>query len=207
MFQRNWRDSAAIVPLTHTGSYILSPPILYYLTSESILSSEIFTLTFVCPMDICAPTKWALLHLRMWVSFEQDMCKQLVRFAKWIICCIAKSVIVASSPLVSRGQTLFRTEGKGLGHGHGAVYHPALWSAYQSQHSIFRHMTSEVWFTGRFKISVWVEHELEAWEVRWGRSVLSHELKSNRNRNRGCRKVTGLTLAIAIVTSWLDLCD
>ena len=141
------------------------------------------------------------------VSFEQGMCKQLVRFAKWIICCIAKSVIVASSPLVSRGQTLFRTEGKGLGHGHGAVYHPALWSAYQSQHSIFRHMTSEVWFTGRFKISVWVEHELEAWEVRWGRSVLSHELKSNRNRNRGCRKVTGLTLAIAIVTSWLDLCD
>jgi len=50
MFQRNCRDSTAIVTLTspilliHTGSYILSPPGLY-LTSESILSSDMFALT------------------------------------------------------------------------------------------------------------------------------------------------------------------
>jgi len=203
MFQRqsHW--------LIHTGSYILSPPILYYLTSESILSCEIFTLTFLSNGHLCSHQVSITTPQDVgWtgVSFEQGKCKQLVRFAEWIIRCIAKSVIVASSPLVSRGQTQFRTEGKGLGHSHGAVYHPHF--GVRTNHStVFSHMTPEVWFTGRFKISVRVEHELEAWEVRWGRSVLSHELKSNRNRNRECRKVTGLTLAIAIVTSWLDLCD
>ena len=43
--------------------------------------------------------------------------------------------------LVSHGQTLFHTEGKGLGHGDGAVCHPTPWSAYQSQHSIQSHDT------------------------------------------------------------------
>jgi len=41
--------------------------------------------------------------------------------------------------LVSRGQTQFHTKGKGLGHGHITICHPALWSAYQSQHSIQSH--------------------------------------------------------------------
>jgi len=43
--------------------------------------------------------------------------------------------------LVSRGQTLFHTEGKGLGHGHRANCRPAPWSAYQSQHNIQSHDT------------------------------------------------------------------
>jgi len=46
---------------------------------------------------------------------------------------------------VSRGQTLFCTEGKGLGHGHRAVFRPAPWSAYQSQHSIQSHDTWSMW--------------------------------------------------------------
>ena len=106
--------------------------------------------------------------------------------------------------VVSRGQTLFRTEGKGLGYGHRTV---APWSAYQSQHSIQSHDTWSMWLTGKFKLLVWVECGLDAWEVRWARSVLSHELENSRNRNRRCRKVASLTLVIAIVTSWLDLCD
>jgi len=38
--------------------------------------------------------------------------------------------------VVSHDQTSFRTEGRGLGHGHRAVCRPTLWSAYQSQRSI-----------------------------------------------------------------------
>jgi len=34
--------------------------------------------------------------------------------------------------IVSSGQTPFRTEGRGLGHGYKAVCRPTLWSAYQS---------------------------------------------------------------------------
>ena len=109
--------------------------------------------------------------------------------------------IYAMSPsikLVSHGKTLFRTEGKGLGHGHRAVCRPAPWSAYQSQHIIQSHDTWSMWLTGKFNFSVWVESELEAWEVCWARSVLSHKLEHSRNRNRECRKVASLTLAIAI---------
>jgi len=43
--------------------------------------------------------------------------------------------------IVSRDQTLFRTEGKGLAHGHRGVCCPAPRSAYQSQHSIQSHDT------------------------------------------------------------------
>ena len=95
--------------------------------------------------------------------------------------------------------------GKGLGHGHRAVCCPAPWSVYQSQHSIQSHETWSMWLTWKFKISVWVEREFEAWEVRWARSVLSHELEHSRNQNRRCRKVASLISAIAIVTSWPDL--
>ena len=95
--------------------------------------------------------------------------------------------------------------GKGLGHGHRAVCCPAPWSVYQSQHSIQSHDTWSMWLMGKFKISVWVEHELEAWEVRWTRSILSYELEHSRNRNHECRNVASLTSVNAIVTSWLDL--
>jgi len=47
--------------------------------------------------------------------------------------------------LVSRGQILFRTEGKGLGFGHRATCRPAPWSAYQSHHSIQSHDTWSMW--------------------------------------------------------------
>ena len=73
--------------------------------------------------------------------------------------------------LVSRGQTLFRKEGKGLGFGHRATCRPAPWSAYQSQHSIQSHDTWSMWLTGKFKMSVWIEREPEAWEVRAEREV------------------------------------
>jgi len=53
--------------------------------------------------------------------------------------------------VVSHGQTLFRTEGKGLGHGHRAVCRPTPWSANQSQHSIQSHDTWSMWLTGKFK--------------------------------------------------------
>jgi len=47
--------------------------------------------------------------------------------------------------LVSHGQTLFHTTGKGLGHGHRATCRPTPWSAYQSQHSIQSHDTWSMW--------------------------------------------------------------
>ena len=109
--------------------------------------------------------------------------------------------IYAMSPsikLVSHGKTLFHTEGKGLGHGHRAVCRPEPLSAYQSQHIIQSHDTWSMWLTGKFNFSVWVDSELEAWEVCWARSILSHKLEHSRNRNRECRKVASLTLAIAI---------
>ena len=51
------------------------------------------------------------------------------------------ALIPAYTRVVSRGQTLFRTAGKGLGFGHRATCCPAPWSAYQSQHSIQSHDT------------------------------------------------------------------
>jgi len=108
--------------------------------------------------------------------------------------------------VVPRGQTLFRTKGKSLGFGHKTVCRPTPWSAYQSQHSIQSHDAWSMWLMGKFKISVWVDREFEAWEMRWARSVLSHELEHSRNWNCGCRKVASLTSAIAMVMSWLDLC-
>ena len=105
--------------------------------------------------------------------------------------------VLPMQELVSRGQTLFRTEGKGLGHGHRAVSgRPTLWSAYQSQHSIQSHDTLSMWLMENSNFSLCRE-QLEAWEVHWARSVLSHELQHS-SRNSECRKVTSLTLAIAI---------
>ena len=43
--------------------------------------------------------------------------------------------------LILYGQTLFHMEGRGLGHSHRAVCHPALWGAYQSQRGIQSHDT------------------------------------------------------------------
>jgi len=56
------------------------------------------------------------------------------------------------SNLVSGGQTLFPTEGKGLGYGHRATCRPTPWSVYQSQHSIQSQDTWSMWLTGKFKI-------------------------------------------------------
>jgi len=81
--------------------------------------------------------------------------------------------LTAQTDLVSRGQPLFRTEGKGLGFGHRATCRPAPWSAYQSQHSIQSHdaWSMCMWLTEKFKISVWIESEPEVWEVRTEREV------------------------------------
>ena len=102
--------------------------------------------------------------------------------------------------LVSRGQTLFCTDGKGLGHGHRAVYRPAPapWIAYQSQHSIQSHDTWSVWLTGKFKnfglSRAWTwsvrsmprEKCLESWaETQWKSKLWM-------------QKIASLTLAIAI---------
>ena len=101
---------------------------------------------------------------------------------------------MARTIVVSRGQTLFRTEGKGQGYGHRATCRPAPWSAYQSQHSIQSHDTWSMSLTGKFKISVWIEREPEAWEVRTEWEVLETSAGTQQNLNRGCRKVTSLTL-------------
>ena len=95
--------------------------------------------------------------------------------------------------IVLRGQTLFRTEGKGLGYGHRTVCRPAPWSAYQPQHSIQSHDTWSMWLTGKFKISVWIERQPEAWEVRTEK-CLETSAGTQQNRNRGCRNVASLTL-------------
>ena len=61
----------------------------------------------------------------------------------------------------------------------------------------------------KIQILVCVESELEAWEVHWARSVLSHELQHSKYQNCECRKVASLTLAIAIAdvmtgfTNWI----
>ena len=104
---------------------------------------------------------------------------------------------------ISHGQTLFRTEGRGLGHGHRAVCRSTPWSVDQSQCGI---QSRDTW-TGKFKISAWVESELEAWEVNWARIVLRHELEHHQNRNHECRKVASLTLAIAIADVMTRLHD
>ena len=106
--------------------------------------------------------------------------------------------------LVSRGQTLFRTEGKGLGLGHRATCRTAPWSAYQSQHSIQSHDTWSMWLTGKFKISVWVEREPEAWEVRTEREV-SWDISWNTAESKS--RVQKGRLHDCHVTSWLDLHD
>jgi len=59
----------------------------------------------------------------------------------------------AAHTLVSRGQTLFCTEGKCLGHGHRAVCCPTPWSAYQSQHRIQSRYLKYV-INGKNQISV-----------------------------------------------------
>ena len=51
---------------------------------------------------------------------------------------------------------------------------------------------------GKFKISAWLESELETWKVNRARIVLSHELEHHWNWNHRCRKVASLTLVIAI---------
>ena len=45
--------------------------------------------------------------------------------------------------VVSRGPTLFHTEGKSRGYGHRATCRPAPWSAYQHS-TVFSHMIPEV---------------------------------------------------------------
>jgi len=80
--------------------------------------------------------------------------------------------------LVSHGQTLFRTEGKGLGLDHRATCRPAPWSAYQSQRSIQSHDTWSMWLTGNSKFQLEQRVDFEVWEVNRVRSVLSHELNT-----------------------------
>ena len=105
--------------------------------------------------------------------------------------------------LVSRGQTLFRTEGKGLGFGHRATCCPALWSVYQSQHSIQSHGTWSMWLTGKFKISVWIEREPELWEVRTEREV-SWDISWNTAESKSrVQKVASLTLPSFARLPWL----
>ena len=70
-----------------------------------------------------------------------------------------------------------------------------------------QYSSHDTWLTRKFKISVWVESELEAWEVRWATSVLSHELEHSRNRNRKCRKSQVLLWWLPSLTSRLDLHD
>ena len=90
---------------------------------------------------------------------QEKMCNDCGWFyvTRWYLCWQSMLHIEPSTTLVSRGQTLFRTEGKGLGHGHRAVCHPTPCSVYQSQCSIQSHDTWSMWLMGRLKISVWVE--------------------------------------------------
>jgi len=115
------------------------------------------------------------------------------------------------SMLVSRGQTLFRTEGKRLGYGHRATCCPNPWSAYQSQHSIQSHDTWSMWLTGKFKISVWIECKLEAWKVRTEREVYWdiswNKAESKSLVQKGHMSYFAIVCTIAHVTSWLDLHD
>ena len=124
-------------------------------------------------------------------------------------------VCVVGPNIVSRGQTLFRTKGKGLGHGHRATCRPAPWSAYQSQHSIQSHDTWSMWLTGKFKISVWIAIRYRAWtwsvrSAHWARSVLRHQLEHSRIEIVGVERSKVLLchhLHDCHVTSWLDLHD
>ena len=71
----------------------------------------------------------------------------LVRFSKGCWCGVMTwCKNLHCFQLVSRGQTLFCTEGKGLGYGHRATCCPTPWSAYQSQHSIQSHDTWSMWW-------------------------------------------------------------
>ena len=70
-----------------------------------------------------------------------------------------------------------------------------------------QYSSHDTWLTRKFKISVWVESDLEAREVRWATSVLSHELEHSRNRNRECRKSQVLLWWLPSLTSRLDLHD
>ena len=108
--------------------------------------------------------------------------------------------------LVSRGQTLFRTEGKGLGYGHRATCRPAPWSAYQSQHSIQSHDTWSMWLTR--KIQNFSLNRARTWSVRsaqWARSVLRHQLEHSKIEIAGAERSQVLLchcLHDCHVTSW-----
>ena len=56
---------------------------------------------------------------------------------------------------------------------------------------------------GKFKISAWVESELEAWEVNWVRIGLSHRLEHYRNQNHKSGRVASLWWLLSLM-SWLD---
>ena len=71
-------------------------------------------------------------------STNRDLGKQ---FAALLVATVTTVVLILSIDIVSCGQTLFHTEGKGLGFGHRETCRPAPWSAYQSQHSIQSHDT------------------------------------------------------------------
>ena len=113
--------------------------------------------------------------------------------------------------VVSRGQTLFRTEGKGLGLGHRATCRPAPWSAYQSQRSIQSHDTWSMWLMGKFKISFWIECKPEAWEVcterevSWDISWNTAESKSRVQKGGKCyfAIVTRLPCGVMAGFTWL----
>jgi len=62
------------------------------------------------------------------------------------------------------------------------VWDMAIEQFVESQHSIQSQGIWSMWLTAKFKSSVWVESEPEAWEVSWVRSVLSHELEHSRHR-------------------------
>ena len=100
--------------------------------------------------------------------------------------------------VVSHDQTSFRTEGRGLGHGHRAVCRPTLWSAYQSQRSIQSQYLKYV-----------INGNIQNFSLS-GESTLKHEKlteqelssvmswNTNQNRNRKCKQPASLTLVIAI---------
>jgi len=118
------------------------------------------------------------MHTKHWTHSVEQYVKLLFfvrHMLTWDVLQAMKSWVGPGNKAIARlvlcGQTLFRTEGKGLGHGHRAACRPASWSAYQSQHSIQSHDTWSMWLTGKFKISVWIEREPEAWEVRTEREV------------------------------------
>ena len=157
--------------------------------------NHIVLLQVSCDWILCCD--WYALHGVGWGGGWEGGWGKLVR--------LCLHLHISWSRLVLRGQTLFPTEGKCLGHGHRAVCCLAPWSAYQSQHSIQSHDTWSMWLTRKFQFA-WRANlkckKCAEQETSWVMSCNTAEIKI-----ASAERSQVLLWRLPLLMSWLDLHD